>query len=970
MESLLATHLARVAGTIVTTFGRRKLTREALRVRASKARTTAPLDAERDLVANLAPAEVEELTAFLRSPSIDEIALHVFTARVLARRGGDLDELKSVAREELRQSLKHNVKLTPDQLFAATEVLFEALLTASQVAWSHLDGDLNNMTDLDFTLFGHVSTSALRNSELLASLDSIAQFVSFEAKLRRQIAAMNRNMRLPHVGMSKSVPYSRLFIEPTITSKRAGQYLSQYGTASEVQLREAVETYRRFVILGDPGGGKSTLVAKLANEFATVQDRPIPFVVVLRDISPSLRDGGRTMVDHLEATCRESSNLEPPENAIEYALLNGRAFVVLDGLDELTDTSLRLRVVRLIESFAIQFPLVRILVTSRRIGYESAPLDPDLFDAFHLGEFSNEQVEQYATNWFAIDESVPDAQKKRLTDGFISDSGLVRDIRSNPLMLALLCGMYASERYIPRNRPEVYEKCALMLFERWDRMRGVSSDVDLAYGAQVRSAIQYLAWQLFTVPELGSSLPRRRIVAELAAGHYQSRRGNMDDAIQESERFVDFCIGRAWVLTDVGATSTEPRFGFVHRTFLEFFAAEYLVRVNDNSPDAVFVELRPHLKVSEWEVVAQLAVQMLDRNANRGADRFFESAFGSFANEASLERSAFLQFASRSLSYVVPSRSVVETIVAAAAAADLGGPLCSILFPSIFELSRVKPNSQMSCLLQELIGGSSRENLRDISTTLASFLRRALAEASQQQRRASYMLVWLLMLLRDDRLPRGAVEDELTSVYQEFAQIVDRQVPAVAGRSALSFSTACVSDIQTSIQRVGPRSLYVLPYLGFGTWCMWGLERLMDLDEQALDDLAENVEGCSSDLQITPWVKVSLFGNESAVALRKEIFGSKFSQICARADSVSVDRAKAMLVLLLPLLEYNRRASEAGAMPDQVVHALGRAGIASRVYAARYFRGAHSGAFDTGRPGTNQILESWMKGQFTTVGWF
>ena len=47
---------------------------------------------------------------------------------------------------------------------------------------------------------------------------------------------------------------------------------------------------------------------------------------------------------------------------------------------------------------------------------------------------------------------------------FISESASVADLRSNPLMLALLCILYRGAGSLPRNRTEVYEQCASMLY--------------------------------------------------------------------------------------------------------------------------------------------------------------------------------------------------------------------------------------------------------------------------------------------------------------------------------------------------------------------------------------------------------------------------------------------------------------------------------------------------------------------------
>lgn len=66
--------------------------------------------------------------------------------------------------------------------------------------------------------------------------------------------------------------------------------------------------------------------------------------------------------------------------------------VIFDGLDELIDISLRRDVVQAVEGFAYRYPTVQIIVTSRRIGYEDAPLDPDLFPVAQLMELDDGRV--------------------------------------------------------------------------------------------------------------------------------------------------------------------------------------------------------------------------------------------------------------------------------------------------------------------------------------------------------------------------------------------------------------------------------------------------------------------------------------------------------------------------------------------------------------------------------------------------
>lgn len=269
----------------------------------------------------------------------------------------------------------------------------------------------------------------------------------------------------------------------------------------------------------------------------------------------------------------------------------------------------------------------------------------------------------------SLDESVEPPRKTQLADAFLTDSAFVSDLRVNPLMLSLMCGIYASENYIPRNRPDVYEKCALLLFDRWDKQRGIKSE--LAFDAHVQAAMRSLALWMYPKQEVREGIRRDRLIEYMKGFLLEKRFDDEEQAEDAATQFIEFCKGRAWVLTDVGA----ELYGFTHRTFLEYFAASQLVRLNA-SAHALFEALEPHLRGSEWDVVAQLALQILGRTVEDGADDFLAEVLNAASSSTEADRVSLLSFASRALTFIVPRPSVLRTLVAAVVRLQLdAGPL-------------------------------------------------------------------------------------------------------------------------------------------------------------------------------------------------------------------------------------------------------------------------------------------------------
>ncbi len=516
---------------------------------------------------------------------------------------------------------------------------------------------------------GSLSSATVRSTDLLQGLDELERFRDFEDEYRAQVAGLHATMKLPHAGTTRQVPYEQLFVEPEVWI--GPQSDSLRDDERRLDVPELLRHSTRAVILGDPGGGKSTLSRKLTHDLAagrvTGSVQRTPFFVELRDYATVVRGRHKqTLIEYLEGRCRSPYNIEAPNEAIEWLLLTDRAMVILDGLDELLDTSLRRDVVEAVQGFALRYPTCPMLVTSRRVGYDEAPLDPDLFATVQLGEFTPDKVLAYVQKWFRLDESVETARQEGLANSFMEDSLFVADLRVNPLMLSLMCGIYASENYIPRNRPDVYEKCALLLFERWDKQRGIQAP--LSFDAHVQAAMRSLALHMYkTEADAGSGageaqgvregMSRAKLVSYMKAYLREKRFDDDDTAETAAAEFIEFCKGRAWVLTDIGSET----YGFTHQTFLEYFAASQLVR-HHTSPGALYAELKSYIRSGGWDVVAQLAVQILGRATEDGADDFLQLVIAD-ASGLSVSDLYASSFAVRALQFVVPRPDVLRSIV-------------------------------------------------------------------------------------------------------------------------------------------------------------------------------------------------------------------------------------------------------------------------------------------------------------------
>jgi hypothetical protein len=549
--------------------------------------------------------------------------------------------------------------------------LLDAIIDGCEIALSiAIEKDL---------LPAHEAMSSFRHRILLEELSSVQKMLlflsnqqeinpelvmDFEEKYRSQIAYLHGKITPPNFDKTIRININNLYVDPNFVKKATEKSDEQ----QILKMKEFLYGIYRIVILGTPGGGKSTFAQKLCYELATKYSERIfagrqitPILIMLRDFGAEKKAHSCSILQFIEANTNSKYQIQPPVGVFEYMLLNGRALVIFDGLDELLDTSYRQEISNAIETFCMLYPSVPVVVTSREVGYEQAPLDENIFEVYRLSPFDNRQVAQYVNKWFDIDTDLTMDQRRQKVASFLEESEIVSDIRENPLMLALMCNIYRGENYIPRNRPDVYEKCAVMLFDRWDKSRGIRATENVEeLEAHIRPLMMYLAFWIYSNEALQSGVTERILVEKASDYLFEKRFEDRDEAKSAASKFIEFCKGRAWVFADTGTTRDgEGLYQFTHRTFLEYFTAAYMVRTNP-TPEMLGSILFPKIIKREWDVVAQLAFQIQNKNVEGAADHLFLEMIKRAQENDSSTSWNIVSFAARCMEFIIPRPKIAR----------------------------------------------------------------------------------------------------------------------------------------------------------------------------------------------------------------------------------------------------------------------------------------------------------------------
>jgi hypothetical protein len=269
-------------------------------------------------------------------------------------------------------------------------------------------------------------------------------------------------------------------------------------TQQPIPALDAIGAMPRLVVLGQPRGGKSSLVNYLAVQLARKRlgepgaavlgwpdgPAPLPVRIVLRQFAAWLSDmagqaGAGSVWNHIAHQfdtwgCREAY---PKPKCDSEA---GGGIVFFDGLDEVSEhdeKTKRTAIKNAIDEFALPLVGTRIVVTSRVYAYrkdDAWRLPEDRFPVAELDLFSRSQIEAFARAWYRIvgpwkgwDEGKSLAE----ANGFYRAIGAhphLDDLARYPLLLTLMARVHGRDGTLPQDRADLYQRAVDLLLARWE----------------------------------------------------------------------------------------------------------------------------------------------------------------------------------------------------------------------------------------------------------------------------------------------------------------------------------------------------------------------------------------------------------------------------------------------------------------------------------------------------------------------
>jgi predicted NACHT family NTPase len=240
------------------------------------------------------------------------------------------------------------------------------------------------------------------------------------------------------------------------------------------------------------------------------------------------------------------------------------------------------------------------------------------------------QIEEFIDKWyeFALGEDPEQKRLKQRMKEAIDNSPAIQNLADNPLLLTMMAILNRRES-LPKDRAELYDQASRVLLHNWDVDRkklGLHLD---AIGRQEKQAmLRTIAYEMeLGVKGLaGNLIDAGRLKAIL---RIYLKRERFKEPRETAERLIAQLRSRNYILCDRGADT----YGFVHRTFLEYFCATEIVRQFEKERSRSLEQLRDdvfgqHWQDKAWHEVLRLICELLEPKFAGQYNRVFDGARG------------------------------------------------------------------------------------------------------------------------------------------------------------------------------------------------------------------------------------------------------------------------------------------------------------------------------------------------------
>ena len=403
-------------------------------------------------------------------------------------------------------------------------------------------------------------------------------------RYREALVDHYQHLKIPFRVNQKPLEMSEVYVPLKVAGSSDSDQVDAYG---------AIAQYRRMMITGIPGSGKTMLLRHVAFSYGKggltgLEYRPVPVLVELHRLSDPALTEEELIAAIVEAFKR--NRFPNADRFVRHSLEHGKLMLLLDGLDEVNSgvrPVLVQRISDLLKSLD-EHQRCRLIVTCRTAVYDHE-FAHETDQTLEVVEFSDQQMRRFLLAWR---QEIPAGKSIDQLMQTLRDRPQIMALARNPLLLTIIVHLYTEPAFeLPRSRAGFYRESTRILLEQWQ------DQFNRYRGSDKRRVLQYLAlYQQQASTQ--QQRDRRSIDYPVVLEQIRQLLPSLNlDPSRDTTPLLEELVERSGLFLKIDGGD---RYQFAHLTLQEYFAA---VALADKSQDLIqFFQQDP----TTWREVVKL----------------------------------------------------------------------------------------------------------------------------------------------------------------------------------------------------------------------------------------------------------------------------------------------------------------------------------------------------------------------------
>lgn len=395
----------------------------------------------------------------------------------------------------------------------------------------------------------------------------------------------------------------------------------------KVDIKDILCDTVRAAILAKPGGGKSTLIRRIALAYAFPDRRKkvddglpdrdfFPVYIRCRDLGNDAAKSIQEIIGTIVSRAEITKYAQAFAMLIEDALQAGRVLLLIDGLDEISNEQYRISFVNQLRTFTAKYPAVHLIVTSREAGFRRVAYALTSYcKQYTIAALRPQDINYLCLKWHEAilgKSKSTESEAKKVCNIILDDSRIVA-LAENPLLLTTLLFVKRWVGYLPTKKCHLYEEMIKLLLVTWNAVAHERLDID-----ETEPQLAFVAYHMTLDGQ-------QKITRDKLEKYIIAARKDLPDVLGYTDispsKFIDQVEERSSLLIQFGLEENEngqfvPSYEFSHLSFQEYLTALAITKNWISDANKTILEiLQPHFTEEHWKEVIPMVVVLAGRSA-------------------------------------------------------------------------------------------------------------------------------------------------------------------------------------------------------------------------------------------------------------------------------------------------------------------------------------------------------------------